>query len=253
MSLIDSAGNRDIWQLEFARGVLGRLTVGGRGYVAVWSPDGQRLAYHMASGPALFERNTSGAGESETVLRAKNAVFINDWSPEGSSLLYTETAPDSQNDLWILPRTGGRKPVPFLKSAFNESHGQFSPDGKWIAYTSDETGGYEVFVQGRAAGDFKWQVSNGGGNFPRWRRDGKELYYRALDGNLMATPVRASANGLEFGKSTTLFRIVEPLGTFAYPYDAAPDGQRILTLVPSGGGASLPPLTLLVNWEASLK
>jgi Tol biopolymer transport system component len=215
--------------------------------------DGQRLAYHMASGPALFERNTSGAGAGETVLQAKNAVYINDWSPDGSSLLYTETAPDSQNDLWILPRTGDRKPVPFLKSAFNESHGQFSPDGKWIAYTSDEPGESEVFVQGRAAGEFKWQVSNGGGNFPRWRRDGKELYYRALDGNLMSIPVRANANGLEFGKATTLFRIVEPMGTFAYPYDAAPDGQRILTLVPSGGGRSLPPLTLLVNWETGLK
>jgi len=108
-------------------------------------------------------------------------------------------------------------------------------------------------VQSRVAGEFKGQISNGGGSFARWRRDGKELFYRALDGNLMATPVRATAHGLEFETPTALFRIAEPLGTFAYPYDVAPDGQRILALAPVGGGGGAPPLTLLVNWEAGLK
>ncbi|SPE36110.1 Serine/threonine protein kinase (fragment) [Candidatus Sulfopaludibacter sp. SbA6] len=253
VALVDSSGNRDIWQLEFARGVQSRITVSGRGFVAVWSPDGQRLAYHLANGPSLFERNANGAGQEETVLQSKYAVYINDWSPDGRYLMYTETSPDSQYDLWLLPTTGDRKPVPFLKTSFNESHGQFSPDGQWIAYTSDESGQTEIFVQSRAAGQFKGQVSNGGGGFPRWRRDGKELFYRALNGNLMATSVRATAHGLEFGTATALFRIVEPLGTFAYPFDVAPDGQRILALAPAGGGSNSPPLILLVNWEASLK
>ncbi|HYW46383.1 MAG TPA: protein kinase [Bryobacteraceae bacterium] len=253
VALVDSSGKRDLWQLEFARGVQSRITVSGGGFVAVWSPDGQRLAYHLMAIGAILVRNANGAGQEETVLQSKYAVYINDWSPDGRYLMYTETSPETQYDLWLLPTTGDRTPVPFLKTPFNESHGQFSPDGKWIAYTSDESGQPEIFVQSRVAGEFKGQISNGGGSFARWRRDGKELFYRALDGNLMATPVRATAHGLEFETPTALFRIAEPLGTFAYPYDVAPDGQRILALAPVGGGGGAPPLTLLVNWEAGLK
>jgi Tol biopolymer transport system component/tRNA A-37 threonylcarbamoyl transferase component Bud32 len=253
VALVDSSGKRDLWQLEFARGVQSRITMNGGGFVAVWSPDGQRLAYHLLARVALFTRNVNSAGPEELVLQSKSAAYINDWSPDGRSLLYTEASPESQYDLWLVPTTGDRQRVSFLKTPFNESHGQFSPDGKWIAYTSDESGQPEIFVQSQTAGEFKRQISNGGGSFSRWRRDGSELYYRALDGNLMATPVRASARGLEVGTATTLFRIVEPLGTFAYPYDVAPDGQRILALAPAGGAGSTTPLMLLVNWEAGLK
>jgi len=124
--LVDSSGNRDIWQMDLARGVQTRITTNGRGFVAVWSPDGQRLAYHTAYAPYLFERFASGAGQEEMVLQSKYPVYINDWSPDGRYLMYTETSPESQNDLWLLPTSGDRKPISFLKSPFNESHGQFS-------------------------------------------------------------------------------------------------------------------------------
>jgi dipeptidyl aminopeptidase/acylaminoacyl peptidase len=250
---VDSSGNRDVWQMDLTRNAQTRITVNGRGFVAVWSPDGQRLAYHIANIPNLYERDKNGVGPEERVLQAKHAVYINDWSPDGRHLMYTETTPEGQGDLWLLPTTGDRKPIPFLTGPFNESHGQFSPDGKWIAYTSDESGHPEVYVQSIPAGRFKSEVSSSGGSFARWRRDGKELFYRALDGSLIATPVRTVPQGLEFGKGTTLFRIVEPLGSFAYPYDFTPDGQRILALAPPQEAHSGGPLTLLVNWQASLK
>jgi eukaryotic-like serine/threonine-protein kinase len=253
VALGDSSGHRDIWQLQFARGVQSRITTNGGGFVVVWSPDGQRLAYHRLSTGELLERDANAAGQEETVLRSKRAIYINDWSPDGRYLLYTETSAETQYDLWLLPTSGDRTPVPFLRTAFNESHGQFSPDGRWIAYTSDESGQPEIFVQSRDAGGFKAAVSNGGGSFARWRKDGKELFYRALDGNLMATPVKVGTHGLEFGTPTALFRTVDPLGTFAYTYDVAADGQSILALAPEGGGSNAPPLILLVNWEAGLK
>ena len=174
--LVDSSGNRDIWQMDLARGAQTRITTNGRGFVAVWSPDGQRLAYHIANAPYLFERLASGAGQEEMVLQSKYPVYINDWSPDGRYLMYTETSPESQNDLWLLPTSGDRKPISFLKSPFNESHGQFSPDGKWIAYTSDESGQPGVYVQSMLTGTFKGLASNSGGSFARWRRDHRELF-----------------------------------------------------------------------------
>jgi Tol biopolymer transport system component/predicted Ser/Thr protein kinase len=249
---VDSSGNRDIWLMDLTRGVQTRLTVDGRGFVAVWSPDGRRLAYHLANTPYLFVRDASGAGPEETVLKANYPVYINDWSPDSRYLIYTQLSPEGQGDLWLLP-LGGGEPLPYLKTAANETHGQFSPDGKWIAYSSDESGRPEVYVQGMPAGTFRVQVSNSGGSFPRWRSDGKELFYRALDGKLMVAPARSATQGLEFGTPAALFRIVEPLGAYAYPYDVSADGQRILALAPPGGLNFAAPLTLLVNWDAGWK
>jgi Tol biopolymer transport system component len=252
-SRVDSSGNRDIWQMEFGRGVQTRISTNGEGFVAIWSPDGQRLAYHSAYGHSLFARPANGASQVQTLLRSKYPVYINDWSPDGRYLMFTQASPETQNDLWLLPTTGEPNPTPFLNSPFNESQGQFSPDGKWVAYTSDESGQPEIYVQSMPVGTFKSQISSGGGSYPRWRGDGKELLYIASDGTLTATALRSTRQGLEFAPATPLFRVVEPLGTFAYPYDVAPDGQRILALSPIGTGNAAAPLTVLVNWEASLK
>jgi eukaryotic-like serine/threonine-protein kinase len=140
------------------------------------------------------------------------------------------------------------------KTTFNNSQGEVSPDSKWIAFTSDESGGFnEVYVTNFPTAGTRWRVFSSGGSFPRWSGDGKELFYRALDGTLMVTPVRTAVHGLEFGTPAALFRVSEPIGMFAYPYDVAPDRKRILALVPSKVGGDSPSLTVLVNWDAKPK
>jgi hypothetical protein len=133
--------------------------------------------------------------------------------------------------------SGDHKPVPYLKTPFSESHGQFSPDGNWVAYASNESARDEIYVQAFPVNGTKYLVSTSGGNFPRWRRDGKELFYRGLDGRLMAVSVRAFGQGLEFGQPSSLIQITEPTGSSAYPYDIAPDGQKILAMAPVSSGA----------------
>jgi Tol biopolymer transport system component len=248
VSLFDASGNHDIWRLDFARGLPSRLTFGGQGFAGVWSPDGQRLAFHGNNTTKLFEKSASGTGAEAVPFESKNEVYINDWSPDGHYWSYTESSPNTGYDLWLLPTSGDRKPVPYLNTPFSETHGQFSPDTKWLSYSSNESGRNEIYVQSIPPGT-KWLISNGGG-YPLWRRDGKEIFYRALDGRLMVVPVGAIAKG-EFGTPVPLFRMVEPPRVFSYPYDVTKDG-RILALAPSSGAAQVTPLTVLVNWDAAL-
>jgi hypothetical protein len=166
--------------------------------------------------------------------------------------MYTKISAATLNDLWVLPTSGDRTPVPVLVTPFNESHGQFSPDGKWIAYTSTESGQEEIYVRSMAAKG-STRVSTSGGSFPRWRKGGRELFYRALDGRLMAVSVATAAERLEFGAPVALLPIVEPLGTFAYPYDVDPTGAKILALTSAGSELNVTPLTVIVNWEAGLR
>ena len=250
VSLIDSSGQRDIWAMELARGLPNRLTYDG-GFVPVWSPDGHRIAYHDAAQTSLFII-AAGGGDQQRVLESKDLVYVNDWSSDGRSLMYTKVSTATLNDLWVLPTSGDRTPVPVLVTPFNESHGQFSPDGKWIAYTSNESGQEEIYVRSMPAKGSS-RVSTSGGSFARWRSDGKELFYRSLDGRLMAVSVATVAERLEFGAPVGLMPIAEPLGTFAYPYDVAPNGDKILALTPAGSEHNVIPLTVIVNWETGLK
>ena len=251
-SIADSAGREDVWRFELTRGAPNRLTFDGFGYVIAWSPDGRHISY--ASAGSMFESEASGTGQGRAAIQTQHPAFINDWSPDGRYLMYAESSPETQEDLWIMPTTGDRKPVAYLKTPFNEVDGQFSPDGKWVAYTSDESGGRnEVYVRAFPAGAAKFPVSNSGGGLPRWRQDGKELFYRAADGRLMAASVRPVAQGLEFGAPIALIPTVAPAGVFAYPYDISPDGQRILALAPAAGEAGASLLTVLINWQAGLK
>ena len=246
----DRSGQRDIWTMELARGLPNRLTYDG-GFVSVWSPDGHRIAYHDATQTRLFTI-AAGGGDRQGVLESQDLVYINDWSPDGQLLMYTKISPATRNDLWLLPASGARTPVPLLVTPFDESHGQFSPDGKWIAYTSNESGQEEIYVRSMPAKESR-RVSTSGGSFSRWRTDGKELFYRSLDGRLMAVSVATGAERLEFGAPVPLMRIMEPLGTFTYPYDIGPNGDKILALTPAGSEYNMVPLAVIVNWEAGLK
>jgi tRNA A-37 threonylcarbamoyl transferase component Bud32 len=248
----------DAWQMEFARGIPTRVTFAG-GFDPLWSPDSQRIAYWKGTPPNLFFHSTNGTGDEERLIESHDTLRTQDWSLDGKFVLYLVNSNDLSSktpiDLWVLPMTGDRKPVPFLSTPFHEGRGQFSPDGKWVAYTSDESGGNEVYVQSFPAGGAKWRVSSKGGDWARWRRDGREMFYIAADRTLMSVAVQAVSGSLEFGTPRALFTIPFTLFTSGdiapYTYDVMPDGQRFLAVVPVGDAAS-PPMTVILNWQAEL-
>jgi hypothetical protein len=248
-SITDPNGRYDVWRMDFNGGAPNRLTFDGNGYIPVWSPDGRNLAYSTLG--KTFQAQANGTSRGTELIHSPNAVYTTDWSRDGRYWLYSEYSAETLWDLWILPTGGDGKPQPYLKTSYNELEGQFSPDGKWIAYTSDESGRNEIYIRAFPDSGAKFPVSRGGGRLARWRHDGTELFYRALDGELMAASVRAAAQGPEFGAPVPLMSTMEPAGVFAYPYDVSPDGQRILALTPVVAQAGSP-LTVIVNWQALL-
>jgi eukaryotic-like serine/threonine-protein kinase len=264
-----TAGNRDVhevWVLDVARGVPTRFTFDtvNNGSPA-WSPDGARLVFASMRGTAgtysIYQKDSSGTGKEELLLQSGTPMVPNSWSPDGQYLLYSVTGQKTGSDLWVLPVAGGTppdsKPVPYLQGPYNERQGQFSPDGRWIAYSSDETGSYQVYVQSFPAGTGKFQVSTAGGSQPRWRRDGKEIFYTGADGRLTAVSVK-TAPKFEAGAPQALFdALIRPGSLAAGPffYDVAADGRRFLfnTLATDRAGPAPTPITVIVNWPAALK
>jgi Tol biopolymer transport system component len=186
------------------------------------------------------------------LLESSKGKFPTDWSMDGRFIIYYEIDPKTRRDIWVLPVGGDRKPFPFLQTEANEIGGQLSPDGRWMAYASDESGGYEVYVQSFPSGGGKRQVSTKGGIGPCWRRDGKELFYYASDGKLMAVEVKNGAS-FEAGMPSALFEFRSGNGAVTTaPYTVTADGQRFLlnALVDESGAA---PLTVVVNWTAERK
>jgi Tol biopolymer transport system component len=250
VSVLGDTSYRDLWTMELERGgVPTRLTT-NTGNVPVWSPDGSRVAYHDSGPTNIFIVAVNSDDAPKQLLHSDTPVYVNDWSPDGQWVLYTKTSPATGSDLWKIAVDGDRNSEPVLVTSSDESHGQFSPDGKWLAFTSNQSGQEEIFVR-KIGGTKSTPVSTSGGSFARWRQDSHELFYRALDGMLIAIPVSGTGDTPTFGEPNPLFKIVEPLGSFAYPYDVSPNGQRVLTLA-SSGRENLP-LTVLVNWEASLR
>ena len=154
-------------------------------------------------------------------------------------------------DLWVLPLHGDGEPRPFLETAFNESTGVFSPDGRWMAYVSDESEQREVYVAAFPGGAQKQQISTEGGVKPQWRRDGREIFYEALDRSLMAVEVEATAETLVVGETQRLFQM-PPRSSPAPTYSAMPDGQRFLVVTPVETEVSTP-LTVVLNWPRLLE
>ena len=186
------------------------------------------------------------------MLRTENVnARITDVSRDGKFLVYSSTGQDE--DLWILPLEANSKPIPFLQTPAKEVLGQFSPDGRWMAYVSDELGSFQVYVQPIPATGAKYQISSGGGSYPRWRRDGKELFFITADGALMAVPVKPGGTTLEMGAPQSLFKNVSfALPQRAFGYQPSPDGKRFLAIVPVGDEGSSPPIQVFTNWQLSL-
>src|SRR5262249_16113416 len=206
--------------------------------------------------PNLYQKAASGAGEETPLLKSLLPKIPTDWSQDGHFIIYTQLDPKTKDDVWVLPAPGSgeAKPSPLVQTEANETAGAFSPDGRWLAYASDVSGRFDVYVQRLPGGSGKRQVSTCGGNNPRWRRNGKELFYYAGDGKLMAVSVK-SGESLETGPPVSLFEFRAGNGRSSgapAPYAVTADGQRFLinAVVETEPNA---PLTVWVNWAAGVK
>jgi eukaryotic-like serine/threonine-protein kinase len=243
--------NQDVWIADVARGTLTRVTLEpSEEFDPVWSPDGTRIAYgseRQSLMPQVFSRPADGSGTETLLWKSEDPVFPQSWSPDGTAIACLRIRNDN-SDVWILPTDGNLRPTPLLETPFAEVQPEFSPDGRWIAYASNESGRFEVFVRPYPGPGGKIQVSNEGGFEPAWRRDGKELFYRS-GAKMMSAAVRpGSAN--PFGKPVTIF---EKSGLYSEPnlerrlYDVAPDGTRFVMLraIPVD---TPPQLRVLTGW-----
>ena len=252
MTIRDSATSGDLWRVDLTSGARSRVTSEGRGWYAVWSPDGERVAFTALGGGDLRITSAHGTGEVQDLWPSSFREFPSDWSRDGQRLAYTSSNTDTANDVWLLSMTGARKATGLLTSSFSELHAQFSPDGRWLALTTNESGREDVYVQSFPDAGTRRLVSSGGGSYPRWSGDGRTLFYRAPDGWLMSIPIRTAGSAVELGAPTSVMRLVDPPGVHPYPYDVAADG-RVLAMTPPSGAAGDVTLTLMTNWESTLQ
>jgi Tol biopolymer transport system component len=199
----------------------------------------------------MYQKLASGVGPEELLLKEDVLIAPGSWSVDNRFLLYTRRDRKTTNDLWVLPLTGDRQPLLFLQTPFAEFYGRFSPDGRWIAYTSNDQGRNEVYVQTFPASGGKWQISNNGGTQSRWRSDGKELYYLSNDGKLMVVEVKPGGS-FEASALRALFDLApsRALGGNGYVLTAA--GDRFLFVTEPEQAASQQ-FTVVTNWAAEVK
>ena len=250
----------DLWIVNFQRGTSSRFSFeAGEDVSPVWSPDGKWIVYHSGKDDGITARLATGGGRTHPLLKVpETELFPDDWSRDGH-ILFERVDRKHQTDIWAMsaPVLGADgtlalpgKPFPVLDSPFSEAHAQFSPDGKWIAYGSDESGRAEVYVQSYPPGQGKWLVSTDGGDQPTWRRDGRELYYISADKRLVAVDVRVTPT-FQIGASTVLFRTTVAstgLGDARNNYLASADGQRFLVSSVPTQSRSVP-LRVVLNWH----
>jgi len=242
-------GTSDLWVFEVSSGVSTRLHADALDEVLpVWSPDGAKLLFRSdeKGPPDIHEITVGQPGSERPVIEQPGVQQAEDVSFDGRLLVFLNDV-RTIADIWLLPLTGERKASPWIRSTFNERNPRFSPDGRWIAYDSDESGDAEIYVALTEGGGEKRRLSPAGGRKPRWRRDGRELYYVAPDGTVMAIPITLGP-GLEAGSPIPLFHVE----TDVENYDVAPDGSRFLV---STRLERFPesPLRVIVNWTAALR
>lgn len=237
---------RDVWVYEWARDTMSRLTFApGEDSSPVWTPDGERMAFAStrAGGttPNIYWQRADGAGEAERLAESMNPQFPVSWHPSGRFLAFHETNPQTRSDIMVLTMDGdeaaGLRPGkvrPFLDSGFIELHPAFSPDGRWLAYSSDESGTHEVFVRPFPGPGGKWQVSTSGGSRPTWSRNGKELFYRVAGPQpqvLMVAAYSVEGDSFRAGSPRQWSQVLVPAaGPASRMFDLHPDGRRVALL-----------------------
>jgi len=254
------SSSTDVWVVDLGHGVPSRFTFDpAQDETAIWSPDGGRILWMSQRGQEtkFYVKAAAGSGNEDAIFRSAGDLPLsvpNDWSRDGRFVLYTQSRPDGIRQMWILPMTGESKPHPFVHGQSAEVEGQFSPDGHWVAYSSNESGQWQVYVTPFPGPGGKYQISKDGGQQPRWQRDGKELFFLSKDKKLMSVPVKAGAT-FEFGAPSELFqtRARAPLSAEEiFTYDASPDGQRFLINV-NLKQSNPPPLNIVLNWTSELQ
>jgi eukaryotic-like serine/threonine-protein kinase len=258
---LQTPSGSDIWLIDLERGAQIRFTTDPSGdRDPAWSPDATRLAFVSTRNGLthLYQKSSNGAGAEESLLASRESKFAPDWSPDGRFILYGQLNATTNVDLFFLPLSGERKPEPFLQTNFIEAQGRFSPDGRWVAYISNETGQFEVYVQSFPSTGAKVAISTGGGSQPKWGADGRELYYYTPERKLMAVDVSGEGSTFKVGLARPLFEIrVGGAGVDrGFPgsgyYAAARDGKRFL-IAGTAETAERQQIIVTLNWTADLK
>jgi len=243
---VHDGGGGDDWYFDSAQGRMQRLTFDADqdNSSPLWSPDGSRIAFASKRNGkwGLYLKPVDGSASEELVTESDTPKAPMSWSPDGKLLVYWVLDPKTRDDVWAVPVTGDKKPIPILQSLNQEVTPQLSPDGKWIAYTSNETSRPEIYIKPFPEGPGKWQVSTEGGVWPRWRRDGKELFF-ALQPNMMAVDITVAGPSVQAGAPRVLFALSNNPGPATsavqveyHRYAVSADGQRFLIPQQSTGG-----------------
>jgi serine/threonine protein kinase/Tol biopolymer transport system component len=254
VDIVQSDG-RDVWAIDIARNVPSRITFDGKNWSPSWSPDGNQLIFSSSRDPLnhIYRKSSTGAGSDELMSPKDLYQIPVNWSSDGKYIVYSTLVPgNGQNkvDTWVMENFGERKTRPFLESKFDKAQARISPDSRFLAYATNDTGIYQIMVQTFPdPNGGKWQITADGGIEPKWRRDGRELYYLGLDGKMMAVQVKPDRT---FGTPSVLFQTPLPVGRdIATPryrrYDVAPDG-RFLIAAPVANSA----VVAVVNWTSGL-
>jgi eukaryotic-like serine/threonine-protein kinase len=235
----------DLWIADLNRNTLVRFTFDGSSS-GVWSPDGRMILWAARDGNRYL-RSTDGSGKDELLFKAQTrSGYVDGWSSDGKLITFAGGTDKTQTDIWLVGTGGDRKPYPYLQSRFNESWSAISPDGRWMAYVSDQPGKNEILVESIPVGKGRWQISTEGGNWPVWRRDGKELFFTE-GAKLMAAPIRLTETSVEGGKPQALFEVSADTR-----FQVSRDGQRFLIALRVEGAAAAAPLTVDTDWRAGV-
>jgi serine/threonine protein kinase len=265
-TLMPTAGtaSSNLWLLDLSRGRRTRFTLGSsRDADPVWSPDGRRIVFASSRGDRtdLFLKAADASGDEQVLIESGERKSPTSWSRDGRYLLFTSVNPKTKSDVWVLLLDGNRKPIPVLRTEFNETHAYFSPDARWMAYISDESGKNEAYVRRFVSpanaesptGEGKWLVSSNGAETVRWRRDGKELFYEAPDGTIMTADVTSNPSLQSTFQAGTPQPLFQTYGVEGGRYwDPSADGQRFLVSA-LGGRTGQTPFTVVLNWQVALK
>jgi hypothetical protein len=246
----------NIWIYDTEKSTRTRFTFGQTPDAnPVWSPDGRSLLFgSRAQGQhfSLFMKASSGSDREQPLLQAQSDIYPEDLSRDKRFLLYTQVDPSEKSgaSIWVLPLQGNGKPYLLVRSTADDRYAHFSPNGRWVAYRSNESGRNQIYVIRFGDAGGKWQISSNGGDRPVWRKDGQELYFLSADSELMAVGVRGEEPRFTFTPPEVLFK-VDVLGGYGERFAASPDGRRFLALVNKDQAPR--PLSAVVHWAAQLK
>ncbi len=244
-----ASGNGDIWVVDLRRNLFTRFSFDpGYESAVTPSPDGKTLYFSGANNGefSLVKKEIGGSGEGEIILESTLDMYPTSVSPDGKYLSFFRGGDQTNYDIWILPLSGDAEAFPFIESEFVEVAGMFSPDGRWLAYVSNESGSPEVYVTAFPDQGRKWQISISGGQSPRWNENGSEILYHASDGTITAVRVEPRDGGLLIGEATPLYNTrLQPFGN--YFWALSPDGERVLAME-TGSEHDAPNLSVVVNW-----